>query len=160
MKKKDLRNGMVIEYRNGKRRLFLENMLFDIYDTNNDTTRFTITNNIDNYYDNLKYLGDNTLDICKIYKDYRVLIEKDIKQDFLLLWERGEEIDWNKVVINTPILVRNHDSHDWEVKHFAGLSESGEVMAWYDGKTSYTVEDIIGNKTPWCQAKLYNNKED
>lgn len=60
-----------------------------------------------------------------------------------------EEIDWSKVPVDTPILVKGLINGAWEKRYFAKY-EGGGVCAWNDGKTSYTT-----NKTTfWPYAKL------
>lgn len=60
-----------------------------------------------------------------------------------------EEIDWTKVPVNTPILVKGLINDTWAKRHFAKY-EGGRVCAWEDGKTSYTTDKT----TFWCYAKL------
>lgn len=60
------------------------------------------------------------------------------------------EIDWNKVEVDTPILVRFTEDKSWERRHFAKY-ENGNVYAWSDGGTSFTTAKITG----WDYARLY-----
>ena len=60
------------------------------------------------------------------------------------------EIDWSKVEVDTPILVRVSEDGDWLRRHFAKY-EDGEVFAWCGGYTSWTTS---GAMTPWKYAKL------
>lgn len=59
------------------------------------------------------------------------------------------EVDWNKVPIDTLILVKQGESHEWEERYFAGYMW-GKVCAFDNGNTS---EDFNGI-TPWKYAKL------
>ena len=59
------------------------------------------------------------------------------------------EVDWSKVVIDTPILVRQGKTGDWLERHFAKY-ENGNVYAWVDGQTSWTGADEI----KWKYVKL------
>ena len=63
-----------------------------------------------------------------------------------------QEVDWSKVAIDTPILVRNSTDSDWYYRHFAKY-ENGKVYAWHDELTSFT---IYNNNfvTWWLYAKL------
>lgn len=61
-------------------------------------------------------------------------------------------IDWSKVAVDTPILVKNHDGESWEKRYFAFL-EDGKVNAWMCGTTSWTA-CIAGGATDWKYAKL------
>ena len=64
------------------------------------------------------------------------------------------ETDWNKVEVDTPILVRDHESQEWGARHFAKY-EDGDVYAWVDGQTSWTG----AGKIKWKFAKLAENEE-
>nr|DAH62311.1 MAG TPA: hypothetical protein [Caudoviricetes sp.]DAV52206.1 MAG TPA: hypothetical protein [Caudoviricetes sp.] len=48
-------------------------------------------------------------------------------------------IDWFKVPINTPILVRDSEWDAWKIAHFAQCRE-GHIFVWEKGKTSYTTK--------------------
>lgn len=61
----------------------------------------------------------------------------------------GPAIDWSKVPIDTPILVRAQKSDDWKRKHFAGLL-GDSVKAFFGGGTSWTET----NTRDWRYAKL------
>lgn len=61
-------------------------------------------------------------------------------------------VDWSKVAVDTPILVKNHDGERWEKRYFAFL-EDGKVNAWMCGTTSWTA-CIAGGATDWKYAKL------
>lgn len=59
------------------------------------------------------------------------------------------KVDWSKVPIDTPILVRVSEDHDWIERYFAGYMW-GKVCVFNIGKTSEDFEAI----TPWNYAKL------
>lgn len=59
------------------------------------------------------------------------------------------EVDWSKVEVDTPILVKDYGEEEWEKRHFAKY-EGGKVYAWQAGGTSWT-EDHIAS---WAYAKL------
>ena len=48
-------------------------------------------------------------------------------------------IDWFKVSINTPILVRDLEWDAWKIAHFARCRR-GHIFVWEKGKTSYTTK--------------------
>ena len=60
-------------------------------------------------------------------------------------------IDWSKVAVDTPILVRNSEEEVWEKRHLAKY-ENGIVYAWVAGETSWSA--IGSNMTDWKMAKL------
>lgn len=58
------------------------------------------------------------------------------------------EVDWSKVNVDDPILVRDGDDEEWNRAHFA-CYEDGKVHAWSGGKTSWTASSYMY----WQQAK-------
>ena len=68
------------------------------------------------------------------------------------------ETDWNKVKVDTPILVRTVEGADWVKRNFAKY-EGGMVYVWNNGKTSWTALD---NEcvTPWKYAKLAESEDE
>ena len=68
------------------------------------------------------------------------------------------EVDWSKVEVDTPILVRQTEDGEWLRRHFAKY-EGGIVYTWKDALTSWTVlydEDVTG----WEYAKLAKSEEE
>ena len=74
----------------------------------------------------------------------------------LWLMEEYEEpeVDWSKVKVDTPILVRQGKNGEWFERHFAKY-ENGNVYAWVDGQTSWTGADEI----KWKYAKLAESED-
>lgn len=66
-------------------------------------------------------------------------------------------VDWSKVKVDTPILVRESEQNPWLKRHFAKF-KGGKVYAWNSGKTSWSIEDKIGMLC-WKYAKLAENEE-
>lgn len=58
-------------------------------------------------------------------------------------------IDWSKVAVDTPILVRDNSLSEWGKRYFAKY-ENGSVYAWSNGATSWSGDRC----TPWKLAKL------
>lgn len=75
------------------------------------------------------------------------------------LFSKYEEpkIDWSKVKVDTPILVRDSEKAAWERRYFARF-EDGEVSAWNGGLTSWTADDEK-NVCFWKYAKLAESEE-
>ncbi|MFR8738998.1 MAG: hypothetical protein ACLVFL_09700, partial [Eubacterium sp.] len=75
------------------------------------------------------------------------------------LFSKYEEpkIDWSKVKVDTPILVRDFEKAAWERRYFAGFKD-GEVYAWNGGLTSWTADDEK-NVCIWKYAKLTESEE-
>lgn len=66
-------------------------------------------------------------------------------------------VDWSKVPVDTPILVRNSEEETWRKRYFAKY-ENETVYAWDGGKTSWSV----GSKLrifDWKFAKLAESEE-
>ena len=64
------------------------------------------------------------------------------------------EVDWSKVEVDTPILVRANEAKPWVRRYFAKY-EDGIVYAWNDGRTSWN-EAVA---TVWKYAKLAEDKK-
>lgn len=61
-------------------------------------------------------------------------------------------VDWSKVVVDTPIFVRNKIEDVWKCRYFAKY-EDGKVYAWYGGRTSWS--NIISDEpVNWIYAEL------
>lgn len=60
------------------------------------------------------------------------------------------EVDWSKVAVDTPILVRDSIESDWLKRYFAKY-ENGKVYVFIDGSTSWSCE---GQYLSWKYAKL------
>ena len=61
-------------------------------------------------------------------------------------------VDWSKVAVDTPILVKDDCEEEWVKSYFASY-KNGEVRAWMGGRTSFSVKnknDTFG----WKYAKL------
>ena len=77
-------------------------------------------------------------------------------------WANSEyvepRVDWSKVAVDTPILVRDSANLEWRKRYFAKY-ENGSVYSWSDGATLWSSE---GYTTAWKLAKLLDksNEED
>ena len=69
-------------------------------------------------------------------------------------WSESEYIeppvDWSKVPVDTPILVRFSGDDNWVKRYFARY-DNGQVRAWVNGTTSWTAN---GKSDTWTYAKL------
>ena len=63
------------------------------------------------------------------------------------------QIDWSKVPVDTPILVRDSQDDEWIHRHFAKF-EDGVVYAWSNGKTSWSLLSLDKVDWNWKYAKL------
>lgn len=64
-------------------------------------------------------------------------------------------IDWSKVTVDTPILVRDSSFSEWGKRYFAKY-DNGVVYAWSNGTTSWSSE---GYTTAWILAKLPDKEQ-
>lgn len=66
-----------------------------------------------------------------------------------------EDVDWSKVPVDTPILVKDYEDDGWLKRYFAGIDDDGNVTTFDGGATSWTDngERLI---TDWKHAKLAN----
>ena len=75
-----------------------------------------------------------------------------------LIWLMKEyeepQVDWSRVEVDTPILVRHTEDEEWHKRYFAEY-KNGNVYAWSDGLTSWTAYD----RMVWRYAKLAENEE-
>ena len=66
-------------------------------------------------------------------------------------------VDWSKVAVDTPILVRDSEKESWRKRHFAKY-ENGIVFSWGNGLThwsAYSSSDI----SAWKMAKMTESEE-
>lgn len=76
-------------------------------------------------------------------------------------WANSEYIeppvDWSKVSVDTPILVRQSESNEWERRYFAKY-KNNMVYAWKARATSWSAEDQA-YVCDWKYAKLAESEE-
>ena len=63
-------------------------------------------------------------------------------------------VDWSKVAVDTPILVRDYKENEWIKRYFAKY-EDNMVYAWDGGATSWSADRSIY----WKMAKLAESEE-
>lgn len=66
-------------------------------------------------------------------------------------------VDWSKVAVDTPILVRDSEEEAWRKRYFAKF-ENGIVYAWSGGLTHWTVVSS-SDTNDWKMAKLVESEE-
>lgn len=64
------------------------------------------------------------------------------------------QIDWSKVPVDTPILVRDHESALWRKAHFAKY-KNNKIYTWFGGGTSWSGTGMV----EWKYAKLAEESE-
>lgn len=89
-------------------------------------------------------------------RDTNCMACRMLQMAWLLEEYEEPEVDWSKVKVDTPILVRyDEESVVWHKKHFAKY-EDGKVCAWNNGETSWTTN---GGMTAWKYVKLADSEE-
>ena len=68
------------------------------------------------------------------------------------------EVDWNKVEVDTPILVRTDEATSWVRRYFAKY-EDGMVYVWNLGRTSWSATNDK-DVSAWPYAKLAESEEE
>lgn len=95
-----------------------------------------------------------SIGLCEIYKHTEL-------KNVLPSLERGEVmniaeelgiVDWSKVEVDTPVLVRDFESAKWEKRYFA-FFENGKINTWCGGTTSWSSTNIT-DTISWRHAKL------
>lgn len=120
--------------------------------------------NYEKYADEIK--GYDGFNFCRDFVKPRILKPRGctntncdqckMLQTIWLLEEYEEpEVDWSKIKIDTPILVRNTEDEEWRKGYFAKCDKYGLVYTWKSGRTSWTEEDL----SVWNYAKLAENEE-
>lgn len=90
-----------------------------------------------------------------VFKDKGACSPKKVEQ--WLQSEHVEQVDWSKVEVDTPILVRESEQNPWLKRYFAKFKD-GKVYAWNGGKTSWSIEDKTGMLC-WKYAKRAESEE-
>lgn len=74
-----------------------------------------------------------------------------LKQEYV------EQVDWSKVKVDTPILVKRSKEAEWERRYFAKFVD-GKVYAWMGGATSWTADSEY-RMNFWEYAKLAESED-
>ena len=75
--------------------------------------------------------------------------------------EHVEQVDWSKVKVDTPILVRNNEDEEWMNRYFAKF-EYGAVWSFCDGRTSWSASknnSVRNDIISWNYAKLAESED-
>lgn len=128
--------------------------------------------NIEKYKDKLENLGvlnpdalavidgkpcmcqETECDMCELYNAESCYVYRD---NWLFSEYKEPEIDWSKVKVDTPILVKRSKEAEWERRYFARF-KNGEVYAFPGGVTSWTMDDEEAICS-WEYAKLAESEK-
>ena len=67
------------------------------------------------------------------------------------------EVDWSKVEVDTPILVKDFENEEWRDRYFARY-ENETIYVWGDGRTSWSAYDN-SDVASWEYVKLAEQEE-
>mgnify|MGYP007025963685 CR=1 FL=1 len=62
-------------------------------------------------------------------------------------------VDWSKVKVDTPILVKDFEAQTWKNRYFAKV-QNGTIYAWDSGATSWSTNNRESCIVSWAYAKL------
>ena len=81
-----------------------------------------------------------------------VMIGMENRQELIDIAEELGIVDWSKVKVDTPVLVRDFEDMKWRKRYFAFFKD-GKVHTWNGGVTSWTCENP-NCVMSWVYAKL------
>lgn len=84
---------------------------------------------------------------CKKDKE---AIAKWMNEEYI---DPAERVDWSKVAIDTPILVRNDECNIWERGYFAGIGKDG-IFVYPNGTTNFTQSSREDKPVVYKHARL------
>lgn len=125
--------------------------------------------NYEKYADDIRKLkSDIEVEWCELFAKPKVLkplgrkcenVSCRLCNALATLWlledYKEPEVDWSKVEVDTPILVRNCEDEEWVRRYFAEY-KYGVVYAWTCGKTSWTEDCATG----WNYVKLAESEDE
>ena len=84
---------------------------------------------------------------CKKDKE---AIAKWMNEEYI---DPAERIDWSRIAIDTPILVRNDECNIWERGYFAGIGKDG-IFVYPNGTTNFTQSSREDKPVVYKHARL------
>lgn len=102
-------------------------------------------------------VNDGILDInsggrVKCINNISKIMPQIERNEVLNIAEELGIVDWSKVAVDTPVLVRDFEGAKWEKRYFA-FFKNGRVNTWCGGTTSWSSENITGTIS-WRHAKV------
>lgn len=128
--------------------------------------------NYEKYADEIReFKSDIGTEWCELFAKPKVLkplgrkcedVSCGLCNAFATLWlledykePKEPEVDWSKVPVDTPVLVRGCEDEEWKKMHFAECILN-TVYVWESGKTSWTTD----NTYPWEYVKLVEDQKE
>lgn len=83
---------------------------------------------------------------------FKDILPKLNRNECISIAEELGIVDWSKVAVDTPILVKGLGLAEWQNRYFAFFKD-GEVYAWCNGATSWSCKNS-NDVSSWKYAKL------
>ena len=150
--KKDIKPGMLVEMLvHGEKELRYVTLCKEGMVLVNKKGNHTNLKNFNNYLINCLF---DEIEITKVYdlNEYAFSSLEFSTENRDLLWSIEDKVDWNKVEVDTKVLVRDRPYNEWLKRHFAKY-EDGKVYVFNDGRTSWSSRGI----THWEETKLWED---
>lgn len=101
-------------------------------------------------------MNDGILDInsgghVKCINNISKIMPQIERNEVLNIAEELGIVDWSKVKVDTPVLVRDFENQDWKKRYFAFFDDE-LIYTWDGGATSWSVKNK--DAIPWKYAKL------
>ena len=160
MKKSDLKDGMIVEYRKRECGDDRYNIVL-----NNRFVSLQGWMKFEDYNEDLTFEGsyssDRNWDIVKVYKPKKLNSLQEIYEDDLeLIWEREKEIDWSKVPKWTKVQVRDEDSREWKNRYFLRFEdEEYTAYPYYVTHLSEFIDSKGEERGFYKQCRLHESVE-
>ena len=148
--KEDIKPGMLVELSIcGKKELRYVTLCKEGMVLVNKKGNHTNLKNFNNYLINCLF---DEIEITKVYdlNEYAFSSLEFSTVHRELLWSIEDKTDWNKVEVDTKVLVRNNPNGKWVKRYFAKY-EDGKVYVFKNGRTNWSNEGI----THWQETKLW-----
>lgn len=168
MKKSELKQGMVVQLRDGDRYLVRDREGEIILSHHNGWLR------LEEYSEDLKDDNYDELDIIKVYTTKAYMLDSVFDDEYLTeIWCRKKEVDWSKIPVWTKVQVRNSHSQGWKNRYFLryATTKHGAIplfeVAPFDSfvsitegleRESYTqcrLHDSVDIKEEWMKESLH-----
>lgn len=146
----DLRNGMVAQTNRGDLFMFVDGMFMgeEGYISQDE-------------FDSDLVCRYSNLTISKVYKVKRPCCFKTMfaGRNLVLIWERKDKIDWNKVPEGTKVQVRNTENGEWVNRYYKGYDEyrtPARFNTWKIPKDEFTGSGYSYDGT-WVYCRLHES---
>lgn len=122
--------------------------------------RYIVADNYDNIYltnekpsmfDDVDKVRISSCEKCIGATGFIKILPKLKANEVFSIAEELGIVDWSKVKVDTPVLVRDFENQDWKKRYFAFFDDE-LIYTWDGGATSWSVKNK--DAIPWKYAKL------